>query len=126
MTDSKPSGAIMAWGDYGPDSITGQWSANTYDREDAVEYVPAGSIWIKPLIWELSNARSIVGTYNIGRIGGEWWVRLRDCEIAEGHAPSFEAAEIAAKAAAQSDHDARVRSVLVLDARAALAALVQP
>lgn len=112
MTDSKPHKTIMAWGDYGPESVTGQWSANTYDREDAVEYVPAGSIGIKPLTWELSNARSIVGTYNIGRVGGEWWVRLRDCEIADGHASSFEAAEIAAKAAANADYERRILSAL--------------
>lgn len=38
MTSHK---SIMVWGDYGPDSVTGRWSANTYDAEDAVEYVPA-------------------------------------------------------------------------------------
>lgn len=31
--------SIMAWGDYGPESVTGRWSANTYDADDAVEYV---------------------------------------------------------------------------------------
>lgn len=36
MTSHK---SIMAWGDYGPESVTGRWSANTYDADDAVEYV---------------------------------------------------------------------------------------
>lgn len=67
---------------------------------------------IKPLVWELSNAQSIVGTYSIGRTGGEWWVRLRDCEIAEGHAETFEAAEIVAQAAAQAHYTARILSAL--------------
>lgn len=30
---------IYAWGDFGPDSVTGRWGANTYPNE-AVAYVP--------------------------------------------------------------------------------------
>ena len=38
MTSHK---SIMVWGDHGPDSVTGRWSANTYDGDDAVKYVPS-------------------------------------------------------------------------------------
>ena len=37
---------IMAWGDYGSESVTGQWSSNTYDRSDATEYVPMADFQI--------------------------------------------------------------------------------
>ena len=32
---------ITAWGAFGPLSVTGQWSANTYTRDDAVVYIRA-------------------------------------------------------------------------------------
>lgn len=35
---------IYAWGDFGPDSVTGQWSANTFYDESAEPYVPLAAI----------------------------------------------------------------------------------
>lgn len=32
---------IMAWGHFGDDSVTGQWSSNTYHNDNVVEYVRA-------------------------------------------------------------------------------------
>ena len=32
---------IMAWGQFGDDSVTGQWSSNTYHNDNVVEYVRA-------------------------------------------------------------------------------------
>lgn len=41
---------IMAWGHFGDDSVTGQWSSNTYHNDNVVEYVRAD------LVAELVNA----------------------------------------------------------------------
>jgi hypothetical protein len=39
---------ITAWGHFGPGSVTGQWSANQYDRDDAAWYIRADLINIIP------------------------------------------------------------------------------
>ncbi|MBB5663211.1 hypothetical protein GGE68_001387 [Rhizobium leguminosarum] len=64
-------------------------------------------------------SESIVGTYSIHRIGGEWRVRLsvhphlHETQIASGKSPDFETALIDAKAAAQRDYENRILSALV-------------
>ena len=130
MTSHK---SIMVWGDYGPDSITGQWSANTYDRNDAVEYVPSAldaapqAVAVKPLVWVPTKAirkhlvegetviematkgnflYTLVKNYQIGMSWSAYQGRNRP--IPNGTCVSLEAA----KAAAQADYADRILSCI--------------
>lgn len=75
---------------------------------------------VKPLVWKgiVPISESIVGTYSIHRIGGEWMVRLsvhphlHETQIASGKSPDFETALIDAKSAAQQDYEQRIMSAL--------------
>jgi len=79
------------------------------------------AVKVKELPWIMDRvAETIVGTYSINRMGGEWNVRLGISpsdygrEIDFGIAADFEAALIEAKAAAKIDYEARILSALTL------------
>ena len=130
MTSHK---SIMVWGDYGPDSITGQWSANTYDRDDAVEYVPAAidaapqAVVMKPLAWvkhpsaDIWRVDTIIGTYKVFGTGpSPSWDFDGLTEKSSHVCKSVEAGF----SAAQAHHDANILSCINLTPASPLSAAV--
>lgn len=117
------------WGERCPDFEPGCFCCQMWAMHDEIERlrgISAGgeTVKVKPLEWDgiVPISESIVGTYSIHRIGGEWRVRLsvhphlHDTQIASGKSPEFETALSEAKAAAQADYEHRIRSALTSSA----------
>ncbi|MGO7089420.1 hypothetical protein AB9E14_23380 [Rhizobium leguminosarum] len=67
---------------------------------------------VKPLEWDGIHAKSIIGEYSIGAIGGEWKALMNDRQIASGLSLTHDGAKLDAKAAAQAHYDATILSAL--------------
>jgi hypothetical protein len=111
------------WGERCPDFEPGCFCCQMWAMHDEIgrlRGVSAGGEKVKALEWGciVPISESIVGTYSIHRIGGEWRVRLsvhphiHETQIASGKSPDFETALIDAKAAAQADYERRILSAL--------------
>ena len=68
---------------------------------------------VKPLEWDECQADTEIGTYDFGRIGGLWTLRLDGVDIETGQESNFRRAAGAAKEAAQNHHEKRVLALLI-------------
>ena len=102
---TEPTKTIMVWGDYGPDSVTGKWSSNTYDSADATEYVPMAD-------FQRVNNAALLGL-QMAQSNGLW-----------NTAETIKEA-LRALPAAQADYEARIRSALTAVPSPDVAGLVE-
>lgn len=97
---------------FGPDKIPAL--AAPPPREP--EGMDAATVEVKPLEWiepyaNKLDASSACGVYGMALVAGKWFIRLNGSAIEPGHPyHSFSAA----KAAAQADYEARIRSALTM------------
>ena len=115
MTSHK---SIMVWGDYGPDSVTGRWSANTYDADDAVKYVPADSkpigVRVKQLLWDKNDEAIVVSRiYRVWKIhnSDKWLVNTNGYTLGgvlDGQYNRMFGSKVEAKVAAQNHYQAAI------------------
>ena len=104
------------------------WPAPKESDQDALRAIPAVQVGVKPLEWvdRIGNgkckceAETVVGLYGIYQDGA--WIALRfNGYRISGALPTIEAA----KAAAQADYEARIRSELTAQPSPDVAALVE-
>ena len=114
MTDAPER--ITAWRDY-PDGVTGRWSANTYDAEDAVEYIRADLV--ATMTEQARQAGFAAGIEAAAKILDE--KPLSDAEVVNGiawapNAPEFFATEIRALTPGDTVTLTRERMDAIMDA----------